>query len=90
MSKVKILEKNKTKMAKIWDQKRLIWIFWDRIFKTYSHILNQHPEISKTAKFCERKTPKFLDQNCFIGIFLPKMSHLGEFWGGISKQYCHI
>ena len=41
-------------MPKFQKKKALFGYFWDRILKSYCHILNQQPQICKTVKFYEK------------------------------------
>ena len=72
-AKTKIVKTNfvkKAKMAKFGTKNALFGYFWDRIFKSYCHISNDHPRICQIAKFRRKmKMPKFGTNSVLFGYF---------------------
>ena len=57
-------------MPKTGTKNALFGYFWDKIFKNYCRIWNQHLQISVTAKFCEKtKMHNFGTKNVLFGYF---------------------
>ena len=52
-------------MRKLGTKNALFGCFWAKIFKTYEHTGNQHPQICLIAKFCE-KTKMFQPRIKFV------------------------
>ena len=59
----------------------IIWGYiWAKILKNFCRNGNQHPQIYKMTKFCEKaKFPKLGTKNALFGYF----------WSRILKNYCH-
>ena len=55
---------------KVGAQNFLFEYFWDRIFKNYCLIWNEHPQICQIVKFCEKaKMLQFGKKNALLGYF---------------------
>ena len=56
-------------MPKLGTKNPLCGCFWPKIFKSYWHTRNQHPQICIIAKFVEKKPPYLGTQNTLPGYF---------------------
>ena len=59
-------------MRKLGTKNALFGYFWAKIFKTYEHTGNQHPQICLIAKFCEKTK-----------MFQPRIKFVVSFWARI-------
>ena len=76
LSKYAISSKNGN--AQIWDQKCLIWVFFDWTLKRIlSYLKSAHSDLYNWKLSRKKKMPKFWSKNAL-------------FWGTILKKYCHI
>ena len=76
LSKYPISSKNGN--AQIWDQKCLIWVFFDwNLKRILSYLKSAHSDLYNWKLSSKKKMPKFWSKNAL-------------FWGTILKKYCHI